>query len=96
MHPRHICSNVFPYALIADPPLSHYALDASLAGIQWPLYGAIIGSVVASSPKRKALLVIVVLAAVHALSVAGANRRVNDWWEFKRVAAGVAPAGRAI
>ena len=74
------------YALIADPPLTHYALPAVIAGMQWPVYGAVVGSALSYLPKRKALLVIGIVVATHAVGVAEANRRVNAHWEFKRLA----------
>lgn len=77
----------FPYTLIADPSLSNHLLDAFLAGIQWPLYGAIVGMLM-SFPKKRALSIIGILVVVHVLSVVQANRRVNDWWESKRVSRG--------
>ena len=86
----------FPYALIADPSLSHFAVDAIMAGAQWPLYGAIAGAALSSLPKRKTLLVIGMLVIVHAFGVAAANRRVNAWWEFKRISGDVGAVSGAI
>jgi hypothetical protein len=91
-----IAQMFFPYALIADPSLSNHALDAFLAGLQWPLYGAIMGIALTSLPKRKSLVVVGILVVVHVLSVVGANRRVNDWWEFKRLGRCVVRVSAAI
>jgi hypothetical protein len=87
---------LFPYALIADPSLSRHALDAFLAGIQWPLYGAVIGLAATSISKRKALLIIGVLGIVHVFGVVEANRKVNAWWESKRLGMAGVVARHAI
>jgi hypothetical protein len=76
---------LFPYVLIVDPSLSNYAFDALLAGIQWPLYGAMVGAAIMSLKKQKTLLIISLLLVVHVLSVVIANRKVNGWWEPKRL-----------
>ena len=76
---------LFPYALIADPSLSNHALDAFLAGVQWPLYGAIVSMSLMALTKKKALLVIGALVIIHVFSVVEANRRVNAFWESKRL-----------
>src|SRR5688572_18957378 len=76
----------FPYVLIVDPSLSNYALDAFLAGIQWPLYGALVGAARMSLKKQNTVFVMSILLVVHVLSVVAANHKVNAWWEPKRLA----------
>lgn len=76
---------LFPYAMIADPSLNSHGLDAPLAGIQWPLYGALVGIALTSLTRKQALLVVGVLLIVHVFSVVEANRKVNAWWESKRL-----------
>ena len=60
-------------------------MDAFLAGIQWPLYGVLVGVALIWLTKQKTLFLISLLLVVHVLSVVVAHRKVNAWWEPKRL-----------
>lgn len=73
---------LFPYSLILDPAVSHF-WGAVLAGIQWPIYGAVISVALMSLSKKKFLFIICCLVILHVFSVREANLRVNALWAPK-------------
>lgn len=81
-----MAESLFPYALAFDPTLhDHLGLAFSLALIQWPIYGVLLGVAWMKGRSQRSWLVLcfIVILAVHLFAVAVAKNRVRNMWETR-------------
>ena len=80
-----ISETLFPFALALDPSLeNHIFIALTLALVQFPIYGILLGFAWKAWAHRLAFLGCIVLMVVgHVSAVRFANSRVEAMWQYR-------------